>query len=99
MFRPSPRLDPGAAEVRFRFEGREMRAPGGISLAAALLLNGETWFRDSALTGARRGPFCLMGMCFECLVEVDGKRNRQACMVEVVEDMEVRRQRHADAGP
>ena len=99
MFRPSPRLEPGAAEVRFRFEGREMRAPAGMTLAAALLLNGEAWFRDSVITGARRGPFCLMGMCFECLVEIGGKPNRQACMVEVAEDMEVRRQGRTDAGP
>lgn len=76
-----------------------MRAPGGMPLAAALLLNGETWFRDSAVTGAPRGPFCLMGMCFECLVEIDGQPNRQACMVEVAEDMEVCRQSPVDPEP
>jgi predicted molibdopterin-dependent oxidoreductase YjgC len=99
MFKVSPRLDARAPEVRFRFEGRALRAPEGMTLAAALLLNGETAFRDSPVSGAPRGPFCLIGACFECLVEIDGEPDRQACMVEVADAMEVRRQRRADPRP
>ena len=76
-----------------------MQAPAGMTLAAALLANGETVFRDSAVSGAPRGPFCLMGVCFECLVEVDGGPGRQACMVDVAEGMYVRRQRRPEVGP
>ncbi len=99
MFRIAPRLDPGGPSVRFRFEGRELQAPEGMNLAAALLANGELAFRESPATGAPRGPFCLMGACFECLVAIDGKSDRQACMVEVTENMEVRRQRRPQRAP
>jgi len=85
--------------VRFRFEGRELLAPEGVSLAAALLANGETVFRESPVTGAARGPFCLMGLCFECLVQIDGQPGRQACMANVAEGMEVRRQRRPENEP
>lgn len=76
-----------------------MQAPEGMNLAAALLSNGEATFRESPVTGAPRGPFCLMGACFECLVEIDGKPNRQACMVDVAENMDVRRQRRPESQP
>ncbi|MEZ5620583.1 MAG: (2Fe-2S)-binding protein [Burkholderiaceae bacterium] len=38
---------------------------------------------------APRAPMCLMGVCFDCLVEIDGRPNVQACMVEVREGMRV----------
>lgn len=76
-----------------------MQAPEGMNLAAALLSNGELAFRESPVSGAPRGPFCLMGACFECLVVIDGKSGRQACMVEVAENMEVRRQRRPGGEP
>jgi len=47
---------------------------------------------DCTIVAYCRGPFCLMGSCFDCLVEIDGIPNRQACMVEVTEGMTVRRQ-------
>ena len=96
MFKTAPQLDPGGASVRFRFEGREMRAREGMTLAAALLANGEAVFRESPISGAPRGPFCLMGACFECLVVIDGKPGRQACMIEVVENMIVIRQTRSE---
>ena len=92
MFKITPQLEPAGRLVRFRFEGRTLEAPEGMNLAAALLTNGEAVFRASAVTGAPRGPFCLMGACFECLVEIDGKAGRQACMTRVTEDMVVLRQ-------
>ncbi len=33
----------------------------------------------------------MMGACFECLVEIDGISNRQACMIQVRAGMIVRR--------
>lgn len=99
MFKIVPQLDLGGPPVRFRFEGRELQAPEGMNLAAALLANGETVFRESPVTGAPRGPFCLMGACFECLVVIDGKPGRQACMTEVAENMEVHRQRRPEGAP
>jgi predicted molibdopterin-dependent oxidoreductase YjgC len=92
MFR---RIEPAAGEVRFDYEGREIVARPGDSVAAALLLAGETSLRATPVSGAPRAPYCMMGVCFECLVEIDGVGNRQACLTPVVAGMRVRRQRGA----
>ncbi|MBS0437761.1 MAG: (2Fe-2S)-binding protein [Proteobacteria bacterium] len=76
-------------------EGREVKAREGDPLAVALLEAGVVHFRDTPVTGAARAPLCLMGVCFDCLVEVDGRPNVQACMVPVSEGMRVRLQHGA----
>ena len=90
MFR---RLDTTAGEVRFSFDGRAIVARPGDSVAVALLAAGETSLRDTPVSGAPRAPYCMMGVCFDCLVEIDGVGNCQACLTPVVEGMQVRRQR------
>ncbi|MDO9498892.1 (2Fe-2S)-binding protein [Falsiroseomonas sp.] len=65
------------------WEGRDLPAREGESLAVALLAAGITSFRETPVTGAARGPLCLMGACFDCLVEVAGAQNMQACLVPV----------------
>ena len=92
MFR---RLPDSAEHVVFEFEGGALEARVGDSVAAALLSNGVLVFRTTPISGAPRGPWCLIGNCHECLVEIDGESNRQACMVEVRSGMRVRRQHGA----
>ena len=92
MFR---RLDSAFDEVRFSFDGREIVARPGESVAMALLVAGETSLRATPVSGAPRSPYCMMGVCFDCLVEIDGVGNRQACLTPVAEGMNVRRQRGA----
>lgn len=75
--------------VAFTFTGRELEAREGDSLAAALLAAGIATTRRTPVSGAARGPYCMIGHCFECLVEIDGVPNRQACMVEVQDGMRV----------
>lgn len=82
----------GSERISFYFEGRELRAQETDSVAAALLANGIADFRTTAITGEARGPYCMMGTCFECLVEIDGIPNRQACQCKVKEGMLVERQ-------
>jgi D-hydroxyproline dehydrogenase subunit gamma len=77
--------------VSFRFEGREIEALEGDTLAAALLAAGVESLRDASVSGTPRGPYCMMGVCFECLVEIDGAGHQQACLIPVREGMEVRR--------
>jgi len=91
------RRDDSRPALRLRFEGQEIAARAGESVAAALLAAGIATFRATPVSGAARGPWCLMGACFDCLVEIDGVANRQACMVAVAEGMEVRRMRGARA--
>ena len=88
-----PRLDETGAVVRFTFDGREVDAREGDSVAAALLAAGIGPIRFSAVSGDPRAPYCMMGVCFECLVEIDGLANRQACMVRVRPGMQVTRGR------
>ena len=92
MFR---RLETTEGEVRFSYEGREVVAHAGDTVATALLAAGETSLRTMPVSGAERAPYCMMGVCFECLVEIDGVGNRQACLTQVVPSMQVRRQRGA----
>ena len=74
-----------------------VHVPAGASAAAAVLLAGISGIRDSAVGGGPRGPYCMMGVCFDCLAEIDGVPNRQSCMVAVSPGMRIRRQRGARA--
>lgn len=87
---PFERLSPPGETVTFRFEGREIRAAAGESLAAALLAADAGPLRLTPATGAPRGPWCMMGACYDCLVEVDGA-SVQACMTPVRAGLTVRR--------
>jgi predicted molibdopterin-dependent oxidoreductase YjgC len=80
------------AKLTFSFDGAPVEAREGDTVAGALLLSGVKAFRRTPVSGKERGPFCLMGACFDCLVEIDGVPNRQACMTKAVEGMAVRRQ-------
>ena len=40
--------------------------------------------------GGERAPYCMMGVCFDCLAEIDGVPNRQSCMVTVQPGMRIR---------
>ena len=87
----------GAAEntVQIEIEGASLKVPAGVSLAAALLVSGITHTRENAVSGRPGAPYCMMGVCFECLVEVDGQANCQACLLPVRGGMRVLRQRGA----
>ena len=73
--------------VQFYLDDLPVMAPAGVTLAAALLAHS----RQTA-QGAPRTAFCMMGICFDCLVNVNGTPNTQACMTPVREGMVVRRQ-------
>ena len=76
-------------------DGTPFDARAGDTVAAALLAAGIDTFRTTPVGGAPRGPYCLMGACFECLVENDGQPNRQACMTRVAPGMRIAIQRGA----
>jgi predicted molibdopterin-dependent oxidoreductase YjgC len=91
MFKTLGHPDPRAPRAVVRFEGREIEAREGDNLAAVLLGAGEVVLRHSPVSDAPRGPFCMMGVCFECLVELDGLPGQQACTTSVRDGMDVRR--------
>lgn len=83
---------PAAKMVTIAFEGRLLIVPEGISVAAALLAGGARDFRSSIVGQAPRAPYCMMGVCFECLVEIDGIPARQSCLIPVRSGMQIKRQ-------
>ena len=86
-----------APRVAVSFDGTSISLPEGANLAASLLAAGIDIFRHTPVSGAPRGPFCMMGACFNCLVEIDGVV-RQACMVEVTEGLRISRPHEAQDG-
>jgi D-hydroxyproline dehydrogenase subunit gamma len=72
-------------------EGRTVALPVGASAAAAVLAAGFDSICHT-VGGAARAPYCMMGICFDCLAEIDDVPNRQSCSVEVQEGMRIRRQ-------
>lgn len=87
------RLTPDSAAydqtIEFSVNDRKVAARLGDTVAAALLAAGEMQFRISPSAGKPRGPYCMMGVCFECLVTIDGRAGRQACLTAVKPGMQV----------
>ena len=90
MFQRLP--DPNDTTVTLSVDGRAVSARPSDSVAAALLAAGITSCRTTPISGAPRAPYCMMGVCFECLVTVDGVGNRQGCLVRVRDGMRVETQ-------
>jgi hypothetical protein len=84
--------DSGADAVTIYIDGEAVAAEAGEPLAAVLLRQSETWTRTTPVSGGRRAPHCLMGVCFECLAEVDGVASVQTCLTPVRAGMRIVRQ-------
>lgn len=91
MFERQPEAD--AATVTVAVDGIAVTARAGDTVAAALLAAGFLSFRTSPVSGAPRGPYCMMGVCFDCLTTIDGVGSRQSCLVLVREGMRIETQR------
>jgi|SRR5262245_32870742 len=86
------RLAEAGAAVALTVDGKAMSARAGDTVAAALLANGIDHCRTTPVSGMPRAPYCLMGVCFDCLVTIDGVGSRQACLVPVRDGMKVETQ-------
>ena len=74
--------------VTITLDGVQLQAYLGETIAGALLASGQrAWRRTEG--GEPRGLFCGMGICFDCLVTVDGVPNVRACITPVIEGMVV----------
>ncbi|MEU4834646.1 (2Fe-2S)-binding protein [Streptosporangium sp. NPDC023615] len=70
-------------------DGDPVRAVDGISLAAVLVGERRWGLRRNPVGGDPRGPFCGMGVCFECEVTVDGRPWVRACITKIYAGMRV----------
>ena len=84
-----------AGRVSVSIDDQEVSVPAGETVAAAVLVHGPGPSRTTPVSDAPRAPHCMMGVCFDCLMEIDGIPNRQACQVRVADGMTVRRQHGA----
>jgi D-hydroxyproline dehydrogenase subunit gamma len=73
--------------VRITIDGKTAEAHAGDTVAAAILAAGNVHCRTTPVSGAPRAPYCMMGVCFDCLVTIDGVGNRQGCLVHVQDGM------------
>jgi predicted molibdopterin-dependent oxidoreductase YjgC len=85
------------AEVKFYFNEQEVRGFIGQSVAAALLAQGDRILRKTRFNEKGRGVFCGIGVCFDCLVVIDGISNQRACITEIKAGMKVQTQVGSDA--
>ena len=76
-------------EPTFSFDGRPLAFTEGQTVGAALTAHGVRSWRTTRVAGRPRGLFCGIGICFDCLVVVDGRPNQRACLVPARAGMEV----------
>lgn len=84
--------NPPAASIEYFFNGESCRAFIGQNVAAAILQNGARVLRTTRVSHAPRGIFCGIGICFDCLVVIDGIPNQRACLIEVCDGMRIESQ-------
>ncbi len=92
-FRRSARIS--SSTLTLLVDGETVPAVDGDSVATALLAAGRTAFAASGKTGNPLAAYCLMGVCFGCLCEIDGRPGTQACLTAARDGMTVQT-RHGD---
>ncbi len=83
--------------IKFTFDGESINAITGQSVAAALLAANQRALRKTRFNNNDRGVFCGIGVCFDCLVVIDGITNQRACLIEAMPGMKVQTQVGSDA--
>ncbi len=71
--------------ITFVFDGQQLPAAAGQSIGGALIAAGHRSWRRTRLGGEPRGIFCGIGICYDCLITVNGQPNRRACVIEAHE--------------
>jgi len=84
-------------EIEFTFDGKTISAISGQSVGAALLAANQRSLRKTRFNKNKRGIFCGIGVCFDCLVVVDGVTNQRACIIEARSGMQVQTQDGSNA--
>jgi predicted molibdopterin-dependent oxidoreductase YjgC len=79
--------------VPVTIDGTPFVAHAADTVASAMLAAGRLDCRTTPVSGVARGPYCMMGACFDCLVTIDGRPNQQGCLVPVAPGMRIETQR------
>jgi len=78
--------------VNIILNGQPLQVLSGITVAAVALSQNQRFTRTTPISGSKRAPFCMMGVCYECLMVIDGKANQRACATYVQDGMTIDRQ-------
>jgi aerobic-type carbon monoxide dehydrogenase small subunit (CoxS/CutS family) len=76
-------------EISFTFNGEEFKSVPGQSIAAALIAADERELRTTRFGNEPRSIFCGIGICYDCVVVVDGVANQRSCLIEAKQGMKV----------
>jgi aerobic-type carbon monoxide dehydrogenase small subunit (CoxS/CutS family) len=76
-------------KVTFSFNGRDFQCESGQTIAAALIAADQRELRSTRFGSEPRSIFCGIGICYDCVVIVDGIANQRSCLVEVKSGMRV----------
>jgi glycine/D-amino acid oxidase-like deaminating enzyme len=79
------------ATLQIHFEEEPLSTAPGETVAATLVAHGRLALSTDKL-GDRRGLYCGMGVCHDCLVTIDGRPGQRACLVKAADGMRVKRQ-------
>jgi predicted molibdopterin-dependent oxidoreductase YjgC len=74
---------------QFTFDDTVIPFEPGQTVGAALMSAGIRSWRTTRNAGKPRGLFCGIGVCFDCLITVDGAPNTRACLIEAAQGMKV----------
>ena len=80
-------------EVTFTFNGETFKGVEGQSIAAALMATGVRELRKTRFDEEPRLIFCGIGICFDCVVVIDGVANQRACLVEISDGAKIESQK------
>ena len=78
-----------SGEISFTFNGDNYEGVQGQSIAAALMASGVRELRTTRFHNEPRLIFCGIGVCFDCVVVVNGVANQRACLVEIQQDDQI----------
>ena len=93
------RLQPDTSDggMNLIVDGKRCAAHTHDTVAAVLLQSDLDYCRTTPVSGAPRAPYCMMGVCFDCLVTIDERPNQQGCLIAVAPGMRIATQRGARA--
>lgn len=65
--------------VTVTVDGHEVTGVAGQSIAGVIMAGDQLELRRTAVGDRPRGVFCGIGVCFDCIVEVNGVQDVRAC--------------------
>lgn len=77
-------------ESSFSFDGSAVPFRPGQTVGGALAASGVVSWRTTRGSGEPRGLFCGIGVCYDCLLSVDGQRSQRACVAPARPGQDVR---------